>query len=81
MTPLHDGGEPLQTNVRQTNGRQTSGRQTTVPATDWSRGASWRLQQNTVKAGAWIGVLLRPTRRADNMRLRRCKSLIEPYGG
>jgi hypothetical protein len=71
MTPLHDGGEPLQTNVRQT----------TVPATDSSSGASWTLQQNTVKAGAWIRVLLRPTRRPDNMRLRRCKSLIEPYGG
>ena len=76
MTPLHDGGEPMQTNVRQTNVRQT-----TVPATDSSRGASWRLQQNTVKAGAWIRVLLRPTWRADNMRLCRCKSLIEPYGG
>lgn len=71
MTPLHDGGEPLQTNVRQT----------TVPATDSSRGASWTFQQNRVKAGAWIGVLLRPTLRPDNMRPRRCKFLIEPNGG
>lgn len=71
MTPLHDGGEPLQTNVRQP----------TVPVADSSRGASWTFQQNTVEAGARIRVLLRPARRPDNLRLRRCRSLIEPHGG